>query len=151
MRVGGLGALSTFGLLTFKRYVARQAYSLLLRLGTPLLVACGRAAKPSRCTGQLVGRSWVCMARRIFPGCERLRSGTSLWCGCMPCRWVKPVLARFDSRPFARSAPTCLLLTHSTATGREAGRALLQGNDLQTWLPYDTPGAVKRFAFAQTR
>src|SRR5690606_20864898 len=38
-----------------------------------------------------------------------------------------------------------LLLTHGTATGREAGQALLQAGDVQTWLPYDTPGAVRRF------
>ena len=37
------------------------------------------------------------------------------------------------------------LLTHSTATGREAGQALLQPGDAQAWLPYDTPGAVRRF------
>jgi 3-deoxy-D-manno-octulosonic-acid transferase len=38
-----------------------------------------------------------------------------------------------------------LLLTHGTATGREAGKALLQAGDRQAWLPYDTPGAVRRF------
>ena len=38
-----------------------------------------------------------------------------------------------------------LLLTHGTATGLEAGRALLREGDAQTWLPYDTPGAVRRF------
>ncbi len=38
-----------------------------------------------------------------------------------------------------------LLLTHSTATGREAGAALLRPGDVQAWLPYDTPGAVRRF------
>ena len=38
-----------------------------------------------------------------------------------------------------------LLLTHGTATGREAGKALLQPGDAQAWLPYDTPGAVRRF------
>jgi 3-deoxy-D-manno-octulosonic-acid transferase len=38
-----------------------------------------------------------------------------------------------------------LLLTHGTATGREAGQALLHSGDQQTWLPYDTPGAVDRF------
>jgi 3-deoxy-D-manno-octulosonic-acid transferase len=38
-----------------------------------------------------------------------------------------------------------LLLTHGTATGREAGRSLLQPGDAQAWLPYDTPGAVRRF------
>jgi len=38
-----------------------------------------------------------------------------------------------------------LLLTHGTATGWEQGAALLQEGDLQTWLPWDTPGAVQRF------
>lgn len=38
-----------------------------------------------------------------------------------------------------------LLLTHGTATGREAGAALLRPGDAQVWLPYDTPGSVRRF------
>ncbi len=38
-----------------------------------------------------------------------------------------------------------LLLTHGTATGFEAGRALLREGDAQAWLPYDTPGATRRF------
>jgi 3-deoxy-D-manno-octulosonic-acid transferase len=38
-----------------------------------------------------------------------------------------------------------LLLTHGTATGRAAGRDLLRDGDHQTWLPYDTPGATRRF------
>ena len=38
-----------------------------------------------------------------------------------------------------------LLLTHGTATGREAGETLLQQGDRQAWLPIDTPGAVRRF------
>jgi 3-deoxy-D-manno-octulosonic-acid transferase len=38
-----------------------------------------------------------------------------------------------------------LLLTHSTATGRAAGAELLEAGDAQAWLPYDTPGAVRRF------
>lgn len=38
-----------------------------------------------------------------------------------------------------------LLLTHGTATGREAGAALLREGDRQAWLPFDTPGAVCRF------
>lgn len=38
-----------------------------------------------------------------------------------------------------------LLLTHGTATGREAGHALLRPGDEQVWLPYDTPGVVRRF------
>jgi 3-deoxy-D-manno-octulosonic-acid transferase len=38
-----------------------------------------------------------------------------------------------------------LLLTTTTATGREAGAKLLRDGDVQAWLPYDTPGAVRRF------
>lgn len=38
-----------------------------------------------------------------------------------------------------------VLLTHSTATGRAAGQSLMQPGDLQAWLPFDTPGAVRRF------
>jgi len=38
-----------------------------------------------------------------------------------------------------------LLLTHGTATGWEAGAALLRPGDRQAWLPIDTPGAVRRF------
>ncbi|MDE1929398.1 MAG: 3-deoxy-D-manno-octulosonic acid transferase, partial [Burkholderiales bacterium] len=38
-----------------------------------------------------------------------------------------------------------LLLTHGTATGRAAGAALLHPGDAQSWLPWDTPGAVRRF------
>ena len=42
-----------------------------------------------------------------------------------------------------------LLLTHSTATGREEGARLLEGMggkaDLQVWLPWDTLAATRRF------
>ncbi len=38
-----------------------------------------------------------------------------------------------------------LLLTNGTATGREAGAALLREGDRQLWLPWDSPGATRRF------
>ena len=38
-----------------------------------------------------------------------------------------------------------LLLTHGTATGWAQGQALLQPGDVQTWQPWDTPAAVRRF------
>lgn len=38
-----------------------------------------------------------------------------------------------------------LLLTHGTATGRAEGATLLQPGDVQTWQPWDTPAAVRRF------
>lgn len=38
-----------------------------------------------------------------------------------------------------------LLLTHGTATGLQAGQALLQDGDVQTWLPWDSVSAVNGF------
>lgn len=38
-----------------------------------------------------------------------------------------------------------LLLTHGTATGMQAGADLLQPGDVQTWLPWDSVGATRRF------
>ncbi|MFC5498063.1 3-deoxy-D-manno-octulosonic acid transferase [Caenimonas terrae] len=38
-----------------------------------------------------------------------------------------------------------VLLTHGTATGRAEGERLLRPGDLQAWLPWDTPQAVRRF------
>ncbi len=38
-----------------------------------------------------------------------------------------------------------LLLTHGTATGRAEGARLLQTGDAQAWLPWDSPGPVRRF------
>ena len=113
------------------------AYSLLLRLATPLVFARwwwrGRHEPAyrqwwlerlgfSRAPG-VPGRVWLHAVslgetRAAAPLIEALRA----------------------QRPGLR-----LLLTHGTATGREAGRALLQAGDAQAWLPYDTPGAVRRF------
>lgn len=46
----------------------------------------------------------------------------------------------------ARERPQAtLLLTHMTATGREAGRTLYGGRVVQCWLPYDVPFAVHAF------
>jgi len=45
----------------------------------------------------------------------------------------------------ARRPGLRFLFTHGTATGRDAGRALMKPGDTQAWLPLDTPGAVRRF------
>ena len=50
------------------------------------------------------------------------------------------IAALREARPGMR-----LLLTNGTATGHEAGAELLRDGDVQTWLPYDTPGATRRF------
>ncbi len=52
----------------------------------------------------------------------------------------------------ARERPgATILLTHMTATGREAGRALYGSRVVQAWLPYDVPFAVARSSRASRR
>ena len=56
-------------------------------------------------------------------------------------RAAAPLVARI-----ARDLPAAtILLTHMTATGREAGRALYGSGVVQAWLPYDVPFAVRAF------
>lgn len=125
-------------------WLARQAYSLLLRLGTPAYLwrvwARGREEPAYRAHWPwrlgLYGRAY---RGRLLP-----QPG--------PCVWVHAVSlgeARAAAPLIQALRVACpgmrLVLTHTTATGREAGRALLQPGDVQTWLPYDTPGAVRRF------
>jgi 3-deoxy-D-manno-octulosonic-acid transferase len=117
--------------------LARGAYSLLLRLATPAYFA------------RLWWRGRAEPAYRQWWG-ERLGFATGapvpgrLWLHAVSLgetRAAAPLIDALRSqRPGLR-----LLLTHGTATGREAGRALLREGDAQAWLPYDTPGAVRRF------
>jgi len=117
--------------------LARGAYALLLRAALPLYFA------------RLWWRGRHEPAYRQFWG-ERLGhapAGTStgrLWLHAVSLgetHAAAPLIAALRAqRPGLR-----LLLTHGTATGREAGAKLLQEGDAQAWLPYDTPGAVRRF------
>ena len=130
-----------------KEWLARQAYSLVLRLGTPAylwriwsrgrLEPMYRQAWPARLGfyGGTYRTAWRAGASA---------SGPVVWLHAVSLgetRAAVPLLqALRTERPDMR-----LVLTHSTATGREAGQALLQPGDAQTWFPFDTPGAVRRF------
>ena len=117
--------------------VARFAYSTLLRLATPLYLA------------RLWWRGRVEPAYRHFWR-ERLAldrdpvADGAVWIHAVSLGETRAAVALIDELrtqlPGAR-----LLLTHGTATGREAGRSLLRPGDRQAWLPYDTPGATRRF------
>lgn len=117
--------------------LARRAYGALLRLLTPAyllrLWRRGAAEPPYR----------QAMGQRLGFGYAPSEPGR-LWLHAVSLgetRAAAPLLAALRARrPGLR-----LLLTHSTATGFEAGRELLREGDAQTWLPYDTPGAVRRF------
>ena len=117
--------------------LARAAYALLLRLATPIYLL----------------RLW--WRGRREPGYrEHLRERLGFFDGqALPGRlWLHAVslgetraAAPLIEALRARRPGLKLLLTHGTATGREAGRSLLREGDAQAWLPYDTPGAVRRF------
>lgn len=137
-----------------KPWLARQAYSLVLRLATPAYlwriwsrgkVEPGyRAAWPQRLGfyGAAYRHAWQDGATAKASGQGGRRP--VLWLHAVSlgeARAATPLIqALRQQKPAMR-----LLLTHSTATGREAGKALLQPGDVQTWFPFDTPGAVRRF------
>jgi 3-deoxy-D-manno-octulosonic-acid transferase len=114
----------------------RAAYALALRLVTPAYLA----------------RLW--WRGRREPGyrehlAERLGFGPAeapgrVWIHAVSLGETKaaePLIAALR----ARDPALRLLLTHGTATGRAAARALLREGDRACWQPWDTPGAVRRF------
>jgi 3-deoxy-D-manno-octulosonic-acid transferase len=120
-----------------KALLARWAYSTLLRLLTPLyFVRLWRrgAREPAyrQFWKERLGRSDV----EVVTG--------RVWIHAVSLGETRAAAALIDALRRQRPGQR-LLLTHSTATGREAGGRLLRDGDAQAWLPYDTPGAVRRF------
>ncbi|WP_084452973.1 3-deoxy-D-manno-octulosonic acid transferase [Roseateles chitosanitabidus] len=121
---------------SFQERFARGFFSTVLRLGTPAyllrLFLRGRVEPLYQAhLGERFG-----FGPAIAPG--------AVWVHAVSLGETRAAVALIDQlrrdRPGMR-----LLLTHTTATGREAGRALLREGDEQRWLPFDTPGAVRRF------
>jgi 3-deoxy-D-manno-octulosonic-acid transferase len=117
--------------------LARAAYSALLRLMTPVYLARlwwrGRREPAYR-------THWD---ERLGGGAVRSNPG-ALWVHAVSLGETRAAAALLEA--LRREMPKLrLLLTHGTATGRDAGKALLRAGDAQVWLPYDTPGAVRRF------
>ena len=117
--------------------LARAAYTLLMRAALPLVFL--RYAWRAR-REPLYGARW---AERLGFADGPQPPG-KVWLHAVSLGETRAAAALIDAlrqqRPGLR-----LLLTHGTATGREAGRALLRAGDAQAWLPYDTPGATRRF------
>ncbi len=117
--------------------LVRAAYSLLLRVGLPLyllrVLRRGRS-EPLYATsiGERVGR-YRASAKPGAIWIHAVSLGETLAAG--------PLIVALRQAMPGRA----LLLTHGTATGRSAGAALLKEGDAQVWLPFDTPGAVRRF------
>jgi len=121
-------------------WLARSAYTLLLRLATPLYFArLWWRGRPGQ--REPTYRQW--WPERLGFSQVRAEPGR-LWLHAVSLGETRAAAPLIDAlraqRPGLR-----LLLTHGTATGREAGAELLREGDAQAWLPYDTPGAVRRF------
>ena len=121
---------------------ARRLYSLLLQAATPLYLARlwwrGRREPGYReRIGERLGYHGEAIAAEAG-------NGPLVWLHAVSLgetRASAPLIAALRERlPGLR-----LLLSCGTATGREAGRALLREGDRQVWLPYDTPAATARF------
>jgi 3-deoxy-D-manno-octulosonic-acid transferase len=123
---------------TWRQHLAQRAYSLLLRLLGPVYLLRlwwrGRAEPMYR----------HAMAERLggYDG-EQPSSGW-VWVHAVSLGETLAAAALVDALRAQRPGMR-LLLTHSTATGREAGLALLREGDRQAWFPYDATSVVKRF------
>ena len=130
-------AVSATEIETAAQLSARVAYSTLLRLLAPAV---------------LLRYVWRSRAEPLYRHamCERLgryaggAEPGALWLHAVSLGETRAAAALVEAlrrlRPEMR-----LLLTHGTASGREAGAGLLREDDRQAWLPLDTPGAVRRF------
>ncbi len=121
-----------------RQWIALALYALLLRLATPLylLRLWRRGRREPLYRHALAERLGFYRGAPPAPGMVWLHA-VSLG----ETRAAKPLVDELRrQRPGVR-----LLLTHGTATGRDAGKTLLAPGDLQTWFPYDTPGAARRF------
>ncbi|MEW6705947.1 MAG: lipid IV(A) 3-deoxy-D-manno-octulosonic acid transferase [Pseudomonadota bacterium] len=118
--------------------IARAGYSTLLRGLTPLYLARlwwrGRHERAYR--HAIPERLGLYAGPQPVPG--------ALWLHAVSLGETRAAAPLIEALR-ARQPGLRLLLTHSTATGREAGMPLLRAGDVQAWLPYDTPGAVRRF------
>ncbi len=126
--------------------LVRLAYSLLLRLLQPAYLV--RLWWRGR--SEPTYRAAISERFGAYRAADAAQAGTGwVWVHAVSLGETRAAAALIDAlrqvRPEMR-----LLLTHGTATGREAGVELLRTGDLQVWQPYDTPQAVARF-FARFR
>jgi 3-deoxy-D-manno-octulosonic-acid transferase len=122
--------------MTSSQRLALRAYTFALRLLVPAILLRywlrGRKEPGYR----------VAMRERLGYGAE-IEPG-SIWIHAVSLGETRASTALIDALRLRRPGMR-LLLTHGTATGRDAGHVLMHGGDRQSWLPLDTPGAVHRF------
>ena len=118
--------------------LVRLAYGAMLRLGLPVYL--WRLWRRGR--SEPGYRLWLRERLGFYPG-RRPMAG-ALWLHAVSLGETRAALPLIEALRQAHPDMR-LLLTHGTATGRAAGRKLLHESDGQVWLPYDTPGAMRRF------
>ena len=117
--------------------VARGAYSLLLRLLQPLYLL--RLRRRGRV--EPLYRHAIDERLGVYEGPP---SSGWVWVHAVSLGETRAAAALIDALRALRPGMR-LLLTHGTATGREAGAESLREADVQAWLPYDTPAIAERF------
>ena len=117
--------------------VARGAYSLLLRLLQPLYVM--RLRRRGRV--EPLYQHAIDERLGVYDGAP---SAGWVWVHAVSLGETRAAAALIDALRALRPGMR-LLLTHGTATGREAGVESLREGDTQAWLPYDTPAIAERF------
>ena len=123
---------------SWKRHVARAAYAFAMRVVSPLYALRLRLrGRREPLYGQAIGE------RFGYYGSAPADSG-AVWIHSVSLGETRAAAPLIDALRAARPEVR-LLLTQGTATGRAAGVSLLRDGDVQAWLPWDTPGAVRRF------
>jgi len=122
--------------MTAAQRLALFAYGLAMRLLVPAMLARywwrGRKEPGYR----------LALAERL--GFARPQAPGAVWLHAVSLGETRAASALVDALRAGRPGLR-FLFTHGTATGRDAGRALMKPGDTQAWLPLDTPGAVRRF------
>lgn len=115
-------------------------YSLFMRLAKPVLKGkLARRAVREPLYGQEVQERFG-----DYTQSARMGDGNTIWVHAVSLGEVRAAAILLkELRPQIPNMR--LLLTHGTATGREAGRSLLHDGDVQVWLPWDTTVAVQSF------
>jgi len=116
---------------------SRVVYTLLLYVLAPLvLLRLWRRGRKEAGYREHVGERFGRFAGPALDGC--------IWVHAVSVgetRAAQPIIERLRERYPDRT----LLLTHMTPTGRETGRQVYGDSVVQCYLPYDFPGAVRRF------
>jgi 3-deoxy-D-manno-octulosonic-acid transferase len=122
--------------MSLKQRLALAAYTLALRLLVPAILLRYWLRGRKEPGYRVAMRERLGFGPQVEPG--------AIWLHAVSLGETRAAAALVDALR-ARQPEMRLLLTHGTATGRDAGQALMRVGDRQSWLPLDTPGAVRRF------